>query len=370
MAHVVVIGSSPIQMVRAAVAAKAADVTVVEAGAQLGGSWTTTDVGSWRSVETACHLLEPNEAAAGVLSDDLEVEMRPMVPTPKTWLAGRHPVPYDSRRAAAWGAAGASVRSVQRRLRPTDHPRPPRGVVAGYLRDLARGPGHVIPYVEGGVGALNRRLAEVVVARGGHIELNRRVHRIVAGSDRSPVRVEGSAGVMSADLVLVSSGLHEVELDLEGRCHHVQGDRVRHTHLIIEVVTTARPISYERFPGSSLVRRVTDVTGSAAWTVAGDPPSRLVLVNLRSERVSADAYARPDESVVVQFLVDHGILDAPTAVTRTEWVEYVSTDSTTVLESLLGEGRPPLAFRRTYGDLMAATAALAARPDPVPSDHG
>jgi hypothetical protein len=155
---------------------------------------------------------------------------------------------------------------------------------------------------------------------------------------------------------VLSSGLAGAELALPGWKGRVEGTRSHHRHLVVWLSPGAvrRPVSYIRFPVSSLVRRVTDVTASAA-PPSPDADGTLLLVNLRSTSRPEPA---PAVDEVMSFLVRRGIVHGRNDIRASKWLTYMSVDSTDALRDALRAAPTRLVdFVPTFGDLAAATMA-------------
>jgi phytoene dehydrogenase-like protein len=73
----VLIGTSPLMLIRAAMLARKGDrVVLLERASLPGGSWRTIEVLGFQNVEVGVHLLENRPNLYGFLAEELQVELR------------------------------------------------------------------------------------------------------------------------------------------------------------------------------------------------------------------------------------------------------------------------------------------------------
>src|SRR5262245_52278750 len=364
-----VVGSSPVQLANAAMQAQAGhQVEVVEALATLGGAWTTTEFDGWSRVETACHLLEPIAEVYDFLQSGLGIDLDPMDPPPRTWLNARLSVPYGSRRAAAWSAAGAGARGV---VSTAHAPRGARSAQLGrsaqalrhYLgMSIQRDPGP-FRYFSGGVAGAMDRLRHLLDDRAVPVSLNAAVTRLRLSEAGAVVTIDGQD--QAVDRVVLSSGVRNLVVDHEGVRHTIAGSGGRHFHLLLAVRSgLARPLSYHHFTRNNLIRRITDVTHAAVPGPSANPGDRLILVNLKSQR-TAQPQPPPPVERVLEFLVARPILEPDAHIGATKWVTFESSDATDQLLGLVKDRVARIVFTPTFGDLTGALSRLPLRNGPV-----
>jgi hypothetical protein len=352
----VIVGTSPLLLLRAREAAIGGDaVTVMADPAGIGGCWSTVSIDGFDHVETACHLLEADPHAYDQLAAG-GARLEPMLPVPQVGIR-RLRVRYGSSLLAVIGLVllpASLARTICRDLRL------PRAQRVGVLRSTARAARralllvaqwwravrsrhHVLYFVGGAFGAVDGIMRAVEDA-GGTFDA-RRVIGVDLSADRRPV-VRTDDGDIEVDHVVLSAGFDGV-ITFDGAAIDLEADVVVHHHVLLVIpAASVQPVSYVHFPYDTRVIRVTDVTSSAT-PLEGAVPRQLLLVNLRPDYGATE----PSAEDIVAVLVRQRIASKAFVVQEEHRFEATSRDATAGLERLRARGARGFEPVFSYGDL-------------------